>query len=95
MIERVHFVRIEKHPCLLIPYESVILPRIPQAAGNLQKLGGNPVTFGMVRMLFLPIVECGAFQGGSHDIPACTAAANPIQGGELTGDGERLAVRSG
>ncbi|MNP25741.1 hypothetical protein D3C76_1185630 [compost metagenome] len=29
VIERVHFVRIEKHPCLLISHESVILPRIP------------------------------------------------------------------
>ena len=90
-----HFGWVEKHSLLLIENEGVVLPGIPQTLGNLQELIGHLVAQVVGRVFGPVIIQGGAFQRRSYDVPAGSAATDMIDGGKLTGHGVRVAIGGG
>ncbi|CDN41599.1 Putative uncharacterized protein [Paenibacillus sp. P22] len=95
VIQGMHFVRIEENARLLVAHEGVVLPGIPQAARHLQILRRDAVSLVVIGMLLLAEVGSRALQRRGDNVPARTAVADLVDGGELPRYRERLAVRGG
>ncbi len=94
VVQATEFLRCEEGAAVALAHEGIVIPRIPQALHHVQVLIGNLVTQRVFRVR-AAVVAARAFQWRGHHVPAGAATTEQIQRGELTGDGERIAVGRG
>src|SRR5689334_19089932 len=69
----------------LVSRSRVVVPAVPELAGNVHELRRPLVPVEMIGTILQPEVACGVGTCGGDDVPAGPSAAGVVEGGESPG----------
>ena len=86
VIEHMHLRRLEEDAVLDVAHPGIVGPAVPQPGDHVVELARPAIALAVLHVLLEAEIERRVGIGGGDDVPAGTAAGNPIERGKAPGD---------